>query len=138
MPSWHQTPSHLRDYPLPAPNFGKTAGVLKIPIEAAGYEDAKGFSEIGRLETMRQELIIPQGYRICMASSRYGKHFSQIQKRMRMEYLERYQEVRHIQPVRKGILLIRDSILMLLVPIKYIEAAIQLCLQALINLQSFI
>ena len=31
-----------------APNFGKTAGVLKIPIEAAGYENAKGFSEIGR------------------------------------------------------------------------------------------
>ena len=41
-------PSCLRDYPLPAPNFGKTAGVLKIPIEAAGYENAKGFSEIGR------------------------------------------------------------------------------------------
>ena len=41
-------PSSLRDCPLPAPNFGKTAGVLKIPIEAAGYEDAKGFSEIGR------------------------------------------------------------------------------------------
>ena len=38
-----------------APNFGKTAGVLKIPIEAAGYENAKGFSEIGR-----REGIIPQ------------------------------------------------------------------------------
>ena len=30
-----------------APNFGKTAGVLKIPIVAVGYEGAKGFSEIG-------------------------------------------------------------------------------------------
>ena len=46
----HQTLSHY-----PAPNFGKTAGVLKIPIEAAGYEDAKGFSEIGR-----RERTIPQ------------------------------------------------------------------------------
>ena len=36
---------HQRHHP--APNFGKTAGVLKIPIEAAGYENAKGFSEIG-------------------------------------------------------------------------------------------
>ena len=48
-------PSSLRDCPLPAPNFGKTAGVLKIPIEAAGYEDAKGFSEIGR----RGKRLIP-------------------------------------------------------------------------------
>ena len=44
----HQTLSHY-----PAPNFGKTAGVLKIPIEAAGYENAKGFSEIGRRESMK-------------------------------------------------------------------------------------
>ena len=33
-----------------APNFGKTASVLKIPIVAVGYEGAKGFSEIGRRE----------------------------------------------------------------------------------------
>ena len=32
---------------IPGVQFGKTAGVLKIPIEAAGYENAKGFSEIG-------------------------------------------------------------------------------------------
>ena len=40
-------PSCLRDYPLPAPNFGKTAGFLKSPALAGGYGGAKGFSEIG-------------------------------------------------------------------------------------------
>lgn len=41
-------PSCLRDYPLPAPNFGKTAGIPKSPALAGGYGGAKGFSEIGR------------------------------------------------------------------------------------------
>ena len=50
---FHRGPILQLLYYSPAPNFGKTAGVLKIPIEAAGYENAKGFSEIGRQERTR-------------------------------------------------------------------------------------
>ena len=52
---FHRGPILRPRYHFLTPNFGKTAGVLKIPIEAAGYENAKGFSEIGG-----REGIIPQ------------------------------------------------------------------------------
>ena len=51
-----------------APNFGKTAGVLKIPIEAAGYENAKGFSEIGALVMGLVVNSINQGFLILLAT----------------------------------------------------------------------